>query len=145
MKNTISGNPAKAMMKLLVAADSGKVVGVHMVGPECAEIMQARFPRKPRPTPQAGVTWSNDLSWHDGPILCIIQQARPPAQCCQLRHLRSFCVCRHAGHEVLLPAGEGLGVCCVTLKRLFMHLVQTARCGQPPCAASVLWPLRRSC
>ena len=44
MKNTISGNPAKAMMKLLVAADSGKVVGVHMVGPECAEIMQARKP-----------------------------------------------------------------------------------------------------
>ena len=42
MKNTISGNPAKAMMKLLVAADSDKVVGVHMVGPECAEIMQAR-------------------------------------------------------------------------------------------------------
>ena len=45
MKNTISGNPAKAMMKLVVAADSDKVVGVHMVGPECAEIMQAR----PRP------------------------------------------------------------------------------------------------
>ena len=45
MKNTISGNPAKAMMKLLVAADSDKVVGVHMVGPECAEIMQARSPR----------------------------------------------------------------------------------------------------
>ena len=44
MKNTISGNPAKAMMKLLVAADSDKVVGVHMVGPECAEIMQARPP-----------------------------------------------------------------------------------------------------
>jgi hypothetical protein len=42
MKNTISGNPAKAMMKLLVAADSDQVVGVHMVGPECAEIMQAR-------------------------------------------------------------------------------------------------------
>lgn len=41
MKNTISGNPAKAMMKLVVAADSDKVVGVHMVGPECAEIMQA--------------------------------------------------------------------------------------------------------
>ncbi|KAK9822833.1 hypothetical protein WJX81_008309 [Elliptochloris bilobata] len=40
MKNTISGNPAKAMMKLVVAADSDKVVGVHMAGPECAEIMQ---------------------------------------------------------------------------------------------------------
>lgn len=47
MKNTISGNPAKAMMKLLVAAGSDKVVGVHMVGPECAEIMQARSPRMP--------------------------------------------------------------------------------------------------
>ena len=41
MKNTISGNPAKAMMKLVVAAGSDQVLGVHMVGPECAEIMQA--------------------------------------------------------------------------------------------------------
>ena len=40
MKNTISGNPGRAMMKLLVAADTDRVVGVHMVGPECAEIMQ---------------------------------------------------------------------------------------------------------
>ncbi len=51
MKNTISGNPAKAMMKLLVAADSDKVVGVHMVGPECAEIMQARPPLAGGPLP----------------------------------------------------------------------------------------------
>mmetsp|Transcript_42466 Transcript_42466/g.108676 ORF Transcript_42466/g.108676 Transcript_42466/m.108676 type:complete len:88 (-) Transcript_42466:79-342(-) len=40
MKNTISGNPGRAFMKLIVDANSDKVVGVHMVGPDAAEIMQ---------------------------------------------------------------------------------------------------------
>jgi len=40
MKNTISGNPGRAFMKLLVDSNTDKVVGVHMVGPDAAEIMQ---------------------------------------------------------------------------------------------------------
>ncbi|KAK9804239.1 hypothetical protein WJX72_002925 [[Myrmecia] bisecta] len=40
MKNTLSGNPSKIMMKLIVDAKTSRVVGVHMIGPECAEIMQ---------------------------------------------------------------------------------------------------------
>ncbi|KAL4430036.1 hypothetical protein ABPG77_004406 [Micractinium sp. CCAP 211/92] len=40
MRNTISGNPGKTFMKLIVASDSDVVVGCHMVGPDSAEIMQ---------------------------------------------------------------------------------------------------------
>ena len=35
-----SGNPGRTFMKLVVAAESQRVVGVHMVGPDSAEIMQ---------------------------------------------------------------------------------------------------------
>ncbi len=38
--HTLSGRDEKTMMKLLVDADSDRVVGVHMVGPEAAEIVQ---------------------------------------------------------------------------------------------------------
>jgi pyruvate/2-oxoglutarate dehydrogenase complex dihydrolipoamide dehydrogenase (E3) component len=44
MKNTISGSEGKAFMKIVVAADTDKVVGVHIVGPECAEIIQVEPP-----------------------------------------------------------------------------------------------------
>ena len=40
MRNTISGAEGRTFMKLVVAADSDKVVGIHMVGPDAAEIMQ---------------------------------------------------------------------------------------------------------
>lgn len=40
MRNTISGAQGRTFMKLVVAADSDKVVGVHMVGPDAAEILQ---------------------------------------------------------------------------------------------------------
>lgn len=40
MRNTISGMEGRTFMKLIVAADSGKVVGCHMVGSDSAEIMQ---------------------------------------------------------------------------------------------------------
>eukprot|EP00887_Chlorella_sp_A99_P007110 scaffold2.g7110.t1 len=40
MRNTISGNHGRTLMKLVVAGASGRVVGVHMVGPDSAEIMQ---------------------------------------------------------------------------------------------------------
>jgi glutathione reductase (NADPH) len=40
MRNTISGSPLRTMMKMLVDRASGRVVGVHMVGDDAAEIMQ---------------------------------------------------------------------------------------------------------
>ena len=40
MKNTISGNEARGFMKIIVDADTDTVIGVHMIGPESAEILQ---------------------------------------------------------------------------------------------------------
>ena len=40
MKNTISGRDEKTYMKLVVDKASDRVVGVHMMGIDCAEIMQ---------------------------------------------------------------------------------------------------------
>ncbi|KAL6771736.1 GSR2 [Auxenochlorella protothecoides x Auxenochlorella symbiontica] len=40
MRNTISGNEGRAFMKVIVATDSDRVVGIHMVGPTSGEIMQ---------------------------------------------------------------------------------------------------------
>lgn len=40
MRNTLSGNEERTMMKLVVDGESDKVLGVHMVGPSAGEIMQ---------------------------------------------------------------------------------------------------------
>jgi glutathione reductase (NADPH) len=40
MKHTISGSEERTFMKMLVDADSRKVLGVHMVGPDAGEINQ---------------------------------------------------------------------------------------------------------
>lgn len=40
LKHTLTENTERTLMKLVVHADSDKVVGAHMVGPEAAEIMQ---------------------------------------------------------------------------------------------------------
>ena len=40
MKNTISGRSEQSYMKLVVEKKTDKVIGAHMVGPDCAEIMQ---------------------------------------------------------------------------------------------------------
>ena len=40
MKNTISGRGEKTYMKLIVEKAGDRVVGAHMVGPDCGEIMQ---------------------------------------------------------------------------------------------------------
>ncbi|MBT8039151.1 MAG: glutathione-disulfide reductase [Gammaproteobacteria bacterium] len=40
MKHTLSGREEKVMMKLIVAKESNKVVGVHVVGPDAPEIVQ---------------------------------------------------------------------------------------------------------
>ena len=40
MKHTLSGRDEKALMKLVVAKESQKVVGLHVVGPDAPEIVQ---------------------------------------------------------------------------------------------------------
>jgi len=40
MRATISGRNEKVMMKLVIDAESDKVLGVHMLGPDAAEIVQ---------------------------------------------------------------------------------------------------------
>jgi glutathione reductase (NADPH) len=40
MKNTLSGRNERTYMKLIVASSSQKIVGIHMVGSDSAEIMQ---------------------------------------------------------------------------------------------------------
>ncbi len=40
MKNTLSGNPERTLMKLVVDADTDRVLGAHMVGPDAGEIIQ---------------------------------------------------------------------------------------------------------
>ena len=41
MKNTLSGNPEKALMKLIVDKADDKVLGLHIVGPDSGEMIQA--------------------------------------------------------------------------------------------------------
>ncbi|MEL6568160.1 MAG: glutathione-disulfide reductase [Pseudomonadota bacterium] len=41
MKNMLSGDETRTMMKLVVRASDEKVLGVHLVGPDSAEIIQA--------------------------------------------------------------------------------------------------------
>ena len=40
MKHTVSGRDERSIMKLVVDADSGRVLGAHMVGADSPEIMQ---------------------------------------------------------------------------------------------------------
>ena len=41
MKNTLSGNPEKTLMKLIVDKATDKVLGLHIVGPDSGEMIQA--------------------------------------------------------------------------------------------------------
>ncbi len=41
MKNTLSGRPERTLMKLVVDAETDKVIGAHLLGPSSAEIVQA--------------------------------------------------------------------------------------------------------
>src|SRR5205085_9230760 len=40
LRHTLSGNPERTLMKLVVDAVSDRVVGLHMVGAEAGEIVQ---------------------------------------------------------------------------------------------------------
>ena len=40
MKHTLSGRDERSMMKIIVDADTDRVLGVHMVGPDAGEIIQ---------------------------------------------------------------------------------------------------------
>ncbi len=41
LKNTLPGRPERTLMKLVVDAESDKVIGAHILGPDAAEIIQA--------------------------------------------------------------------------------------------------------
>ena len=41
MKNTLSGNPEKTLMKLIVDKADDKILGLHIVGPDSGEMIQA--------------------------------------------------------------------------------------------------------
>jgi glutathione reductase (NADPH) len=41
LKNTLTGRPERVLMKLVVDAEMDKVIGVHILGPDAAEIIQA--------------------------------------------------------------------------------------------------------
>ena len=41
MKNVVAGRNERSLYKMVVDAANDKVVGIHMIGPESAEIMQA--------------------------------------------------------------------------------------------------------
>jgi glutathione reductase (NADPH) len=40
MKHTLSGRDERSLMKLVVDADTDRVLGAHMVGPDAGEITQ---------------------------------------------------------------------------------------------------------
>ena len=40
LKNTVTDNPERTLMKLVVEQDTEKVLGAHMIGPDAAEIIQ---------------------------------------------------------------------------------------------------------
>ena len=40
MKNALSGSPSRVLMKLVVRASDERVLGVHIVGDDAAEMMQ---------------------------------------------------------------------------------------------------------
>ena len=40
MRNTLSGNPGRALTKLVVDGETGRVLGCHMIGPDAPEIVQ---------------------------------------------------------------------------------------------------------
>ena len=41
MKNVLAGRDERSLMKMVCDAATGRIVGIHMIGPEAAEIMQA--------------------------------------------------------------------------------------------------------
>jgi len=41
MKNVLAGRNERALYKMICDEDSGRILGIHMIGPEAAEIMQA--------------------------------------------------------------------------------------------------------
>jgi glutathione reductase (NADPH) len=41
MKNVLAGRNERALYKMICDAHSGRIVGIHMIGPDAPEIMQA--------------------------------------------------------------------------------------------------------
>jgi glutathione reductase (NADPH) len=41
MKNVLAGRNERALYKMICDGETGKILGIHMIGPEAAEILQA--------------------------------------------------------------------------------------------------------
>jgi glutathione reductase (NADPH) len=41
MKNVLAGRDERALYKMVCDAETDRVVGIHMIGPDCPEIIQA--------------------------------------------------------------------------------------------------------
>ena len=41
MKNVLAGRNERSLYKMIVDEETGKVVGIHMIGPDAPEILQA--------------------------------------------------------------------------------------------------------
>ena len=90
MKNTISGSEGRGFMKIVVDTGSDRVVGMHMVGPDSAEILQVSSSLTTLikcsgwPDDQ---TWLRPLHqlrcWPCRPLTCILppSMARAPSVC----------------------------------------------------------------
>ena len=109
MKNTLSGNEGRGFMKILVASDTDTVVGVHLIGPETAEIIQVRCrhghsaPARAL-CPRAGCHFGTCDSCDKQAGVCLhASLAAPPA----------------ASEHVLLPSSGGM---CPCLQRMRVAL-----------------------
>ena len=47
LKDSLTDNEGKGFIKIVVDAKSDRVLGIHLVGPEVAEILQVRCPCPP--------------------------------------------------------------------------------------------------
>ena len=79
MKNTLSGNEGRGFMKILVAADTDTVVGVHLIGPETAEIIQVRC--QPGHSAYARVPCLTSLELGAAPAFCCMQSGATLPPC----------------------------------------------------------------
>jgi hypothetical protein len=104
MRNTISGNPVRSFMKIIVDADSDKLLGMHMIGDNAAEIMQVRKWRG------GGIVGGGDPCREMQNVLPVLNPPSPsfaPPGLCRLRQAGSHQGPdrRDRGHPPLLCRG----------------------------------------
>ena len=139
MKNTISGNEGRGFMKLLVASESQRVVGLHLIGPECAEIIQVGI-RCIGPLPKISAVPTSITEVHDrisGGLLspACMHASRAAAQ-------QGWCAawvpCRHAQCTMHLLQDMGRGRFRRTVGLFVPHGSNDREDERDPAAAGTL-------